>query len=328
MGISKLDRQLYLLRALDKRKNGRSIVDLHRELTAQLGVEVSVRTIYRDVDDLSLQFPIDEETRENKSYFRLMDHFKLEEMQCSFDELMALVFIYRLLEALGSDPVVDAGLELTGRLIKSLPELQQRYLEELRQHFRVDFSGYQRRDGQIIQTVIEAVRCQKEVRIRYHAFHSDVVSERIIQPYTIYFRQQYYIVAKCTVRNSIREFRLDRVIEAEQLETSFKPDPDFDYEEYIRGCWDALRGEQDYSVVLHFGPEHSRFIREYHGSKADKLTSLPGGGLEFCKRVSTLEEIFPWVLSHGPEVEVIEPAKLKDMVRETVRRQAKRLGLS
>ena len=66
MSINKVDRQLYLLRALAGRQNGRTAEDLHRELEEDLGTAVSVRTIYRDLDKLSLQFPITEEVREGK----------------------------------------------------------------------------------------------------------------------------------------------------------------------------------------------------------------------------------------------------------------------
>lgn len=327
MSISKIDRQLYLLRALHGHKNGRTAEDLYQELVDDLRVDVSLRSIRRDLEDLSLQFPITEEEKGNKIYYSMLGNFKLDGIQCSFDELMALVFINRLLESLGSDPVIDAGIELTKRLISSLPELQQRYLEGIHRHFRVELPGCHSRGGQIIQTVIEAVRRHKEVRIRYHAFNSDEESERVIQPYTIYFRQQYYIVAWCTARNSIREFRLDRILEAEQLETGFEPSSDFDYEQYNSRCWNALKGNMDYEVVLRFSPDYSRFIQEYHADKADEIKELPGGGLEFHKSVSTLDEIFPWVLSHGAEVEVVQPEELKDMVTDTLRRQVLKAGL-
>ncbi|MDD4658481.1 MAG: WYL domain-containing protein [Eubacteriales bacterium] len=327
MSINALVRQQFMLRALAGSKNGRSAEDLHRELVKSLMEDISLRTIYRDIDVLSKIFPITEEQRGQKIYYMMLDNFKLEEIQCSFDELMAVVFINRLLESLGHDPVTEAGIKLTDRLISGLPEPQRLYLKDIYQNFRVEFPGSEGRGAQIIQLFADAIRLQKAVRIHYHAFGANENSERIIHPYTIYFRQQYYIVAWCTSRNSIREFRLDRIEAAEMLETLFEPDPSFNYEEYSKRCWNALKGEEDYQVVLRFSPGASGFVKEYKGNKADRLKDLPDGSLEFHKSVSMLDEIFAWVLSMGSEAEVVAPEELKSMVKETIREQAKNLGL-
>lgn len=327
MSTNAVVRQQFLLRALASSKNGRTADDLHRELSKSLPDEVSLRTIYRDIDDLSAIFPVTEEQRGQKTYYMLLDSFKLEEIYCSFAELMAVIFVNRLLESLGRDPITEAGIKLTQRLIAGLPEPQRLYLQEIYQNFRVEFSGSEGRGAQILQVFADAIRLQKAVKIQYNAFASGESSERIIHPYTIYFRQQYYIVAWCTSRDSIREFRLDRIQEAEILETYFEPDPSFDYEEYSKRCWLALKGEEDYRVVLRFTPEYSPFIKEYMGNKADVLKDLPDGSLEYHKTVSMLDEIFAWVLSMGTEVEVLAPEELKTMVRDTIRKQAEKLAL-
>lgn len=327
MSMNALLRQQFLLRTLAGSKKGRSAEDLHRELVKTLMEDISIRTIYRDIDILSAIFPITEEQRGQKTYYMMLDNFKLEELQCSFEEMMAVVFINRLLESLGRDSVTEAGIKLTNRLISGLPQPQRLYLQDIYQNFRVEFPGSEGRGAQIIQLFADAIRLQKAVRIHYRAFGANETSERIIHPYTIYFRQQYYLVAWCTSRNSIREFRLDRIEEAEMLETLFEPAPSFNYEDYSKRCWNALKGEEDYQVVLRFSPEASSFVKEYMGNKADRLKDLPDGSLEFYKSVSMLEEIFAWVLSMGPQVEVIAPQELKGMVTETIREQAKNLGL-
>lgn len=326
MSTNPLVRQQFLLRALSWSKGGRSAEDLHRELNQCMIGEVSLRTIYRDIDDLGSIFPITEEKRGQKTYFKMLDNFKLDKIQCSFAELMAVVFMNRLLESLGSDPVAEAGKKLTDRIINGLPEPQRLYLLDLHQLFRVEYPG-DGRGSQMLQLIADAIRLQQAVRIRYHAFGAKESSLRIIHPYTIYFRSQYYVVAWCTVRDSLREFRLDRILEAEMLETLFEPDPSFDYEEYNKHCWNALKGDGDYQVVLRFPKAAANYIKEYMSNKADSLRELPGGGLEFTKRVGLLEEILAWVLSMGAEVEVVSPPELAALVRDNIREQAEKLGL-
>lgn len=326
MSVSPLVRQHFLLRALASSKKGRCAADLHRELVKSLRADISLRTVYRDIDDLSAIFPLAEEERGQKTYFMLLDHFKLEHILCSFDELMAVIFINRLLESLGSDPITTAGIELTNRLISGLAEPQRLYLMDIYQHFRVEFHGGSR-GAQKIQLFADAIRLQKAVRISYRSFRSEEVSERVIHPYKIYFRQHYYVVAWCTARDSLREFRLDRIRGAEMLDTIFVPDPSFDYEEYNKKSWDALKGEGEYTVALRFSPDSSGYVKEYLGAKADRIEDEADGSIMFYKTVSLLDEIFAWILSMGVEVEVISPIELKNMVREVVRLQAEKLGI-
>lgn len=327
MGASSLVRQHFLLRALAGSKAGRSAEDLHRELTDSLVADVSLRTVYRDIDVLSAVFPVTEERRGQRTYYAVLDHFKLDEIHCSFDELMAVVFINRLLENLGNDPITEAGIRLNKRLILALPEPQRLYLQDIYRLFRVELTGGIGSGPQIIQLLADAIRLHKAVKIRYHAFGAEQDSERIIHPYTIFFRQQYYVVAWCTARDSIREFRLDRIAEAEMLETVFEPDSSFSYDDYCQKSWQALKGEKDFQVILRFSPAISQFIKEYSGDKADELIDLPDGSLEFHKSVSLLDEIFAWVLSIGPEVEVVAPSELANQIKEAIRKQAIKLGL-
>lgn len=327
MSVNALVRQHFLLRALASSKRGRCADDLHRELVKSLGGDISLRTIYRDIDDLSAIFPLAEEERGQKTYYMMLEHFKLEDILCSFDELMALIFINRLLENLGGDPITKAGIKLTDRLISGLAEPQRLYLQDIYQHFRVEFPGSIGRGAQKLQLLADATRLQKAVRISYRSFGSEAKSERIIHPYTIYFRQHYYVVAWCTARDSLREFRLDRIEEAEMLDSFFKPNPSFNYEEYSKGSWDALKGEGDYLVTLRFTPEASGYVKEYLGNKADRIEDEADGGIIFHKKVSLLDEIFAWILSMGADVEVVSPPKLKDMVKAVIRQQAKKLGI-
>ena len=46
------------------------------------------------------------------------------------------------------------------------------------------------------------------------------------------------------------------------------------------------------------------------------VEELPGGGSHLRMRLSGLEEIERWVLSWGDQAEVLEPAKLRQRLRE------------
>lgn len=323
--VDKISRQMFILSKLAGSSKGYSAEELHRLLEHEHGIKVSVRSVYRDLDDLSVIFQITEEERQGRTYYILVNKYTLAEIQFDFQEMMALMLMARLMEGLGNDPVMQAGRALAEKIISKMPKFQRQYLESLQPYFRVELPGQGGERPKLLQTFLDAARTGQEVTIRYRSFSSNQVSTRVIHPYTVYFRNNYYIVAWCTQRQDLREFRLDRVEEARLETTQFQVRENFDYEAYSRGRWDAMTGSGDYQVVLHFSPHLARFIREYHGARADKLVDLPDGSLEFHKTVSILDEVYPWILSHGSGVAVLSPPELKEMVAETIRAMAAQL---
>ena len=73
-----------------------------------------------------------------------------------------------------------------------------------------------------------------------------------------------------------------------------------------------------YTVKVRISPGWARWVGEKIWHESQKVTKLPNGSLEISFRVAGLDEIKRWVLSFGQECEVLEPEKLKDMVRKAL----------
>ena len=71
-----------------------------------------------------------------------------------------------------------------------------------------------------------------------------------------------------------------------------------------------------YTVKVRISPGWARWVGEkiWHESQMPKKNG--DGSLEPNFRVAGLDEIKRWVLSFGPEAAVLEPEKLKEMVRK------------
>ena len=75
-----------------------------------------------------------------------------------------------------------------------------------------------------------------------------------------------------------------------------------------------------YMVKVRISPSWARWVGEKIWHESQKITKLPDGGLDITFRVAGLDEIKRWVLSFGPEVVVLVPKKLKEMVRKDLSR--------
>jgi len=75
-----------------------------------------------------------------------------------------------------------------------------------------------------------------------------------------------------------------------------------------------------YTVKVRISPGWARWVGERIWHESQKAKKNGNGSLELTFRVAGLEEIKRWVLSFGPEAAVLEPEKLKEMVRKDLSR--------
>ncbi|MDH4266088.1 MAG: WYL domain-containing protein [Deltaproteobacteria bacterium] len=90
---------------------------------------------------------------------------------------------------------------------------------------------------------------------------------------------------------------------------------DFSRDDFMRHSFKVMHDEL-YTVKVRISPEWPRWVGEKVWHESQKITKLPNGGLEMTFRVAGLDEIKRWILSFGLEAVVLEPEKLKEMVRK------------
>ena len=75
-----------------------------------------------------------------------------------------------------------------------------------------------------------------------------------------------------------------------------------------------------YTVKVRISPEWARWVGEKIWHESQKAKKNGDGRLELTFQVAGLVEIKRWVLSFGPEAVVLEPLKLKEVVRKDLSR--------
>jgi WYL domain len=106
------------------------------------------------------------------------------------------------------------------------------------------------------------------------------------------------------------------------LVTHFTVRPGFNAEEYLKHAWGIVKGEIVPVKVIFSGPV-VRYIRDRLWHPSQRLRALSDGRLEMTLRVTDTLELRRWVLGYGLDAELVEPAAL----RETLRQQAETLAM-
>ncbi|MDI6756218.1 MAG: WYL domain-containing protein [Thermodesulfobacteriota bacterium] len=98
-------------------------------------------------------------------------------------------------------------------------------------------------------------------------------------------------------------------------------------DDFIRHSFKVMHDEL-YTVKVRISPDWARWVGEKIWHESQKVTKLPDGGLEITFRVAGLDEIRRWVLSFGPECQVLEPDILKRLAREDLNKSLAQYSFS
>lgn len=203
-------------------------------------LEVSERTIYRDIQDLIHSgVPIQGEAGVG---YRVPCRFELPPLMLSVEELEALVMGARMVGAWADPALREATESLLGKveavLPEGLPRLRRMPLMVPEFHVPPGAAAY-------LGELRRAIRESRRVLIRYVDRKAEP-SERTIRPLGLAFwGDRWALVAWCELRRSFRNFRPDRIKDLVVLEERFVPGSGETLEDYL----ELLRAEERQDVL-------------------------------------------------------------------------------
>lgn len=291
MADSRLFRILYYL----LEKGGATAPELAREM------EVSQRTIYRDIEALSgAGVPVYAEPGRNGGIRLLGDHV-LDKALFSEGERLELLTALQSLAATGF--AQDREM---------LTKLSALFGLDAGDWLEVDFSrwGDFASDKQRFETLKTAVTRHRELRLTYENARGER-TERTVQPLRLCFKsKEWYLKAFCLERQDFRLFKLNRISAPELTGKTFLPRP-----------WpaeDAPPSAAFPEVVLRF--ERGVAYRVYDEFDESQITPQPDGALVARARMPADDWLTGYLLSFGASVTVVEPAYLNRVLAEEARK--------
>lgn len=192
--------------------------------------EVSLRTIYRDVDALSAAgIPVYSERGSGGGY-RLLDGYRtrLNGISSAEAEALFLAGLTRQTADMGLGPVVATAQT---KLLAAMPAEIRAGAERMRSRFHLDAPSWfgEGESLERLPLVADAVWRERPIRIRYRSWKAE--KERRVEPLGIVLKGgAWYLVGQ--VEGSVRTYRISRILGLEVLDERFtRPDP-FDLEAY------------------------------------------------------------------------------------------------
>lgn len=210
-----------------------SLLRRHRLMTAAsiaAELEVSERTVYRDIADLVRSgVPIEGEAGVG---YMLRPGFDLPPLMFSEQEIEAMVLGARVVTSWGDAALARAAADALARVEQALPERLKGRLVGTRLYapgFHVPHQVVAR-----LAMIRSAIDQRRRLRLSY-TDGDGAHTERTVRPLGLFFwGATWSLTAWCELRDDFRSFRLDRIDDAAQHEGRFIDEPGKTLEDFFR----------------------------------------------------------------------------------------------
>ncbi|MGS2616708.1 helix-turn-helix transcriptional regulator [Micromonospora sp. LZ34] len=303
------------------------LLQTHGRLTAaQLAqrLEVSVRTVYRDVESLhAAGIPLYGEAGHAGGY-QLVEGWRTRLTGLTAEEADRL-FLAGLpgpAAELGYGAVV-AALQL--KLQAALPPALADRAGRLQQRFHLDTPGWYA-DGDAsphLTEMADAVWRERRVHVRYRSWTGEV--DRVLEPYGLVLKGgRWYAVANRPGRDTPATYRINQILALTTLDESFDRPAEFDLPAWWRTHVVQFRARlhrDDATVRL--SPSGRQRLREIASDVVAGAAERNAGPPDAAGWVTTAVPIESLTHAHGDllrlgaEVEVLAPAELRAMLAAT-----------
>ncbi|HEX6776905.1 MAG TPA: transcriptional regulator [Ktedonobacterales bacterium] len=296
------------------------LLQANRRVTAQKlakRLEVSERTIYRDIEALSAAgVPVYAERGPGGGCALLGEYRSgLTGLNESDVRTLLLSGVPGPLADLGLDKALEAALL---KLLAALPSARRPEVEQARQRLHLDAAAWNAPDVEEIpylRTIQEAVWQDRKLRLSYRRKNWEVV-ERVVEPLGLVAKASiWYLVGR--VDSQQRVYRISRVQAATLTEETFERPENFDLAAYWAEWLAGFRGAlATYPVTARFAPEAIPIIPHVFGEAAHALIEQAGppdreGRITLQLTFESGAVACSMLLGFGPLVEVLEPPELR-----------------
>jgi predicted DNA-binding transcriptional regulator YafY len=192
--------------------------------------------------------------------------------------------------------------------------------DEIRRRIRILHMASRPVEPRHFGAVSQATFTRRRIAIRYYTRTKDEFTDREVSPQRIvFYRGNWYLDAWCHLRQDLRSFAIDAI---QSVSITDKPAREVETEGldvHLGAGYGIFSGAADRQAVLRFNPGSARYVsaEQWHAGQTQRFE--PSGHLILTVPYSNQHELVMDILRYGPDVEVIAPKSLKDIVKLRLR---------
>lgn len=324
---STLSRQWELLKLLPSRPPGYTVQVLVEQL-ADAGYEISKRTVERDLNELSLLFPLQCNNKGMPYGWYWTPGSPSDLPGVTLSEALTLQLVETSLR-----PLLPAGIlkSLQPRFAQARQKLDAltaqmpaaRWIDKIASVAPELNLIAPEIDVDLLEAIQQALLDDQQIASTYFAVHTNKIRTLTLNPLALILRGSIsYLAATVEPYTDVRLFAVHRFKQVEILETPTNRPADFELKTYIKSG--ALQFSQGDVIQLkaRISGDLVNLLAETPLS-ADMQINAVGDGHELTATVLDSWQLHWWVFSQTDAIEVLEPIKLRIEIGQKLKNTTK-----
>ncbi len=141
---------------------------------------------------------------------------------------------------------------------------------------------------------------------------------REIQPLLIFSSERYWRILAVN-EGKIKQYILNKIINVRPTTRHFKKVPQEQIDGMFEHSFKSWIGTDLFQVRIRLAKVWADRLKPRRMMETEVITENDDGSVDFVTTVNSLEEVAGWVVSRGEGVTVLEPPRLREMVKELAR---------
>ena len=265
--------------------------------------EVSTRTIYRDIETLSTaNIPI-YASKGKDGGIGLLDEYVLNKTILSEEEQNQILFALQGMKKVKGQDEKDI-----------LEKLSILFNKKINDWIKIDFSNWGNIQEERFDIIKSAILNKQLVQFIYYNSNGEE-NNRIVEPLQIWFKDKsWYLISYCKLKEDYRIFKIARIKEIKILEEHFERELPKE-EEKEKHNFKMIELELEINKAMTY--------RVYDEFESKEITKKQDGNFMIKVKYPENEWIYGYILSFGEYAKILNPAYVKNIIKDKLQKTLK-----
>ena len=290
-------------------------LEIKNEVNRRLGIDISIATIYKDLEQLKNEYGAEITKNSNGKLFYADETYSIEKSPLNEEDKLLLDMAFTIFRVFSNSPILGKFEKTINKILTgdTISKVERNKLDCIQPEFQKSVVGVE-----YIEPILNAILERNAIEIQYQK-EGQEPEIKIISPYVLKQVNSWYMVGFDHLKTSlIKNYSLDKILSIKVSKEPYHFDDSFDAGEFFKFSYGIYHNykSQPQKIKLAFKEPYINQIINYPLSPYQTY-SLSKDGKTLTVNLELYEsyEIIEKILSFGASVKILSPVSLLEKIK-------------